>query len=109
MERKSFDDQEEVVVRVRVPRGKETLGVLEQRLGASRTRVKCLDGKTRICRIPGRLKRSLWVREGDIVLVEPWEYGGDEKGDIIFKYRKNQIDWLKKKGYLKQLELLQEF
>ena len=108
MERKPFNDQEEVV-RVRVPRGKETLGVLEQRLGASRTRVKCLDGKVRICRIPGRLKRSLWVREGDIVLVEPWEYGGDEKGDIIFKYRKNQIDWLKKKGYLKQLELLQEF
>ncbi len=108
MERKPFNDQEEVV-RVRVPRGKETLGVLEQRLGASRTKVKCLDGKVRICRIPGRLKRSLWVREGDIVLVEPWEYGGDEKGDIIFKYRKNQIDWLKKKGYLKQLELLQEF
>jgi len=108
MERKPFNDQEEVV-RVRVPRGKETLGVLEQRLGASRTRVKCLDGKTRICRIPGRLKRSLWVREGDIVLVEPWEYGGNEKGDIIFKYRKNQIDWLKKRGYLKQLELLQEF
>lgn len=108
MERKSFNDQEEVV-RVRVPRGKETLGVLEQRLGASRTRVKCLDGKIRICRIPGRLKRSLWVREGDIVLVEPWEYGDDEKGDIVFKYRKNQIDWLKKKGYLKQLESLQEF
>ena len=108
MERKPFNDQEEVV-RVRGPRGKETLGVLEQRLGASRTKVKCLDGKVRICRIPGRLKRSLWVREGDIVLVEPWEYGGDEKGDIIFKYRKNQIDWLKKKGYLKQLELLQEF
>jgi len=109
MAEKRKNNEEEIIVRVRVPRGKETFGVLEQRLGASRTRVRCLDGKTRICRIPGRLKRTLWVREGDIVLVEPWEYGGDEKGDIIFKYRKNQIDWLKKKGYLKQLELLQEF
>ena len=32
-----------------------------------------------------RLKRKLWVREGDILLIEPWELSGDEKGDIIFK------------------------
>ena len=83
--------------------------LLSNKINEKRTRVRCLDGKTRICRIPGRLKRTLWVREGDIVLVEPWEYGGDEKGDIIFKYRKNQIDWLKKKGYLKELESVQEF
>ena len=51
-------------------------------------RVRCFDGNTRICRIPGRLKRQLWVREGDIVVVEPWELGGDKKGDIIYKYSK---------------------
>ena len=72
-------------------------------------KVKCLDGKTRICRIPGRLKRKLWVREEDIVLVEPWELGGDKKGDIIYKYKKTQILFLKKKGYLKKLEELEEF
>ena len=95
---------QEEIVRVRLPRGRETLGVLEQRLGGSRCRVRCLDGKTRVCRIPGRLKRSLWVREGDIVLIEPWELTGDEKGDIIFKYRKNQVSWLKNQGYLDELE-----
>ena len=52
--------------RVKLPRGRQTLGILEQRLGGSRMRVRCLDGKSRICRIPGRLKRSLWVREGDV-------------------------------------------
>ena len=72
-------------------------------------RVVCLDGKTRICRIPGRLKRRLWVREGDIMLIQPWEFSGDEKGDVIFKYRKSQINWLKKKGYLKKLDELNEF
>ena len=72
-------------------------------------RVKCLDGKTRICRIPGRIKRKLWVREQDIVLVEPWEYDNDKKGDIIFKYRPTQVSWLQKKGYLKKLEELEEF
>lgn len=96
-------------IRVKLPRDKQSLGIVEQRLGASRMRINCFDGKSRICRIPGRLKRKLWVREGDIVLVEPWELGGDAKGDIIYKYRHAQIDWLKKRGYLKKLDELEEF
>jgi len=97
------------ISRIRLPRGKETFGVLEQRLGGSRTRVRCLDGKTRVCRIPGRLKRHLWVREGDIVIVEPWEFTGDKKGDLIFKYSKTQTQYIKKKGYLAKLEIADEF
>lgn len=65
--------------------------------------VRCMDGKTRVCRIPGRLKRKLWVREGDVLLIEPWELGGDEKGDVIFKYKPLQVEVLKKKGVLKEL------
>ena len=97
------------VLRVKLPRGNQILGVLEERVGGSRSKVRCLDGKTRICRIPGRLKRRLWVRAGDILLVEPWELGGNEKGDIIYKYRPNQAAWLKKKGYLSKLEDFNEF
>ena len=91
----------DVVERVRLPRGKEVLGVLEQRLGGSRILIKCFDGKTRNCRVPGRLKRRLWLREGDIVLVEPWEYQSDEKGDVIFKYTNTAAAWLKRKGFIK--------
>ena len=97
------------VFRVRLPRNKETLGILEQRLGGSRMRVRCLDGKTRICRVPGRLKKKLWIREGDILLIEPWVLGGDDKGDVIFKYKPNQVDWLKKNGHLKEVEDFEEF
>ena len=97
------------ISRIKLPRGNQTLGILEQRLGASRTRVRCLDGKTRICRIPGRLKRRLWVREDDILIVEPWEFSGEGKGDIIYKYTPTQIVFLKNKGYLKKLEDLDEF
>lgn len=100
MENKKNPQGEQPIIRTRFPRNKEVLGILEQRLGGSRARVKCLDGKTRICRIPGRLKRSLWIRENDIVLIEPWEHSSNEKGDIIFKYNKNQIHILKKKGFL---------
>ncbi|MCD4666309.1 translation initiation factor eIF-1A [archaeon] len=90
-------------IRVKVPRGRQVLGIIDQRLGGSRMRVRCLDGKTRICRIPGRLKRKLWIREGDTLLIEPWEFEQDTRGDVIFKYRPNQIDWLKRKGLLKEM------
>jgi len=88
------------VIRVRLPRGKEILGILDQRLGASRISVRGMDGKTRNCRVPGRLKKKLWLREGDVVLVEPWEFDND-KGDVIFKYNPTQIQWLQRKGFLK--------
>jgi len=100
---------QEEIVRVRYPRGREVIGILKQRLGSSRMRVICMDGKTRICRIPGRMKRKLWVREGDILLIEPWEFGGDAKGDVVYKYRPNQIALLKKKGLIKEIEDLEDF
>ena len=95
--------------RIHLPRGRETFGIIEQRLGGSRMRVRCLDSKTRICRIPGRLTRKLWVRDNDVVIVEPWEYGGDGKGDIVYKYTPTQLFFIKKKGYLKQLEEFEGF
>ena len=99
------------ISRIHLPRGKQTFGILEQRLGGSRVKVRCLDGKTRMCRIPGRLKvkRRLWVREGDVVIIEPWECGGDEKGDVIYTYTKTQVQFLKNKGYLKKLADFEEF
>ena len=99
---------EEWVRRTPTPRGNQVIGVCEQRVGGSRMKVRCMDGRTRICRIPGRLKRRLWVREGDILLIEPWELGGDEKGDVVYKYRPLQVDFLKSKGLLKEI-LTEEF
>src|SRR3989338_5445236 len=97
--------EEQSLIRVRISKGQEVLGIVQLRLGGSRMRVSCLDGKERICRIPGRLRRSLWVREADVVIVEPWELGGDDKGDIVFKYRgKAEVDFLRRKGYLKNLD-----
>src|SRR3990167_7920943 len=99
------ESEEQELIRVRIPRGTEVLGIVKQRLGGSRMRVLCLDGKERICRIPGRLRRGLWVREKDVVIVEPWELGGNEKGDVIHKYRgQAEVAFLKRKGYLKNLE-----
>jgi translation initiation factor 1A len=100
--------EEEEIRRMKIPRPPEVFGIVEQRLGGSRMSVRCLDGKTRITRIPGRLKRKLWVREGDLVIVEPWEYD-QEKGDILYKYRRSQVEFLKREGRLRGLEDAEEF
>lgn len=87
-------------VRVRTPRGKETLGIVESMLGSNKLRVRCQDNKIRLCRIPGRLRKRVWMREGDIVLVEPWDIQGDKSGDVIMKYTHTQASWLRRRGIL---------
>ena len=100
--RKKTEEQNEQgeVTRVKLPKKEEMLGVIEQRLGGNKMMVLCSDGKSRNCRVPGRLKRKLWLRPGDVVLIQLWELD-KEKGDVIFKYNPNQALWLRKNGYLK--------
>ncbi len=93
----------EQFVRARMPRGRELIGKITQRLGGNRMTVLSTDGKSRNCRVPGRYKRRLWLRPGDIVLIEPWA-DDDSKGDVIFKYMPNGINQLKKKGLLDSLK-----
>jgi translation initiation factor 1A len=92
-------EAQEGPVRVRMPRDKEVIGVILQRYGGNRMEVHSTDGKIRNCRVPGRYKRRLWLRPGDAVIIVPWE-DDDSKGDVIFKYQKNGLHQLKKKGVL---------
>jgi len=91
-----------VVTRVRVPKDGEVIGIIEQRVGANRMIVKCFDEKERNCRIPGALRRELWIRPGDVVIIKPWEFEGDKKGDILFKYTPAAVEWLKSRGFIKE-------
>ena len=95
--------------RVRLPRNTQVLGIVENRLGMGKSSIRCTDSKTRLCRVPGALKRRLWVRQGDTVLVEPWELEGDRKGNIVYKYTPTQASWLKRNNYLKDLIEKDEF
>jgi translation initiation factor 1A len=86
-------------MRVRRPQPNEIFGVVTALLGGSRLRVNCIDGKERIVRIPGRLKREAWIKTGDVVLVVPWEID-PLKGDVTWRYTRIQVEWLKNRNYL---------
>ena len=77
----------------------EILGKAVKLTGGDQVIVKCADGETRNCRIRGKLKRRMWIREGDIVLVAPWDFD-NRKADILWRYIKAHAEWLEQNGYL---------
>lgn len=83
-----------------VPSANDILGVAIKLLGFDRVLVKCQDGKERLCRIRGKMKRRVWIREGDVVLVSPWDFQSDKRGDLFWRYTRAQAEMLRKKGYI---------
>jgi len=83
-----------------LPVANDVLCIAVKLLGFDRVMVKCQDGHERLCRIRGKMKRRVWIREGDVVLVSPWDFQTDTRGDVIWRYTRGQADWLRKNGYL---------
>ena len=83
-----------------LPVANDVLGIAMKLLGFDRVLVKCQDGHERLCRIRGKMKRRVWVREGDVVLVSPWDFQSDKRGDVIWRYTRAQAELLRNKGYL---------
>ncbi len=82
------------------PSPNDILGLAVKLLGFDRVLVKCQDGRERLCRIRGKMKRRVWIREGDVVWVSPWDFQRDERGDLIWRYTRAQAETLRRKGYL---------
>lgn len=85
-----------------LPREDQFLGRVTQLLGYDRFRVKCSDGAERLCRVRGKMKRRTWIKDGDLVLVAPWDFQ-DSRGDILWRYRGNQIHLLREKGLINKI------
>ncbi|MCD6431997.1 translation initiation factor eIF-1A, partial [Candidatus Bathyarchaeota archaeon] len=97
MGKKKVISEEELSEMV-LPVANDVLGVAVKLLGFDRVLVKCQDGHERLCRIRGKMKRRVWIREGDVVLVSPWDFQSDKRGDIIWRYTHSQAEWLRRKG-----------
>ena len=79
----------------------EIPGVVEQILGHGKLKVRCNDKNIRLCRIPGKMKKRIWIREGDVVLVKPWDFQSNEKADVIWRYTRTEANYLERRGFLK--------
>ena len=83
------------------PKG-EMFAVAETFQGGSRLQLICEDGKRRMGRIPGKLRRRMWVRENDLLIVVPWSFQ-DSKADVKFRYTPTQTSNLKRKGKIPEI------
>ncbi len=78
----------------KLPRGDQQYAVVREMSGGSRMRALCEDGRNRMIRIPGRLKRRMWCRVNDIILIKPWPVQADTKADLVYRYLPAERKWL---------------
>jgi translation initiation factor 1A len=94
-------DGEEGYYRLPLPnrKNKEMFAIADQLLGGSRIHVVCEDKKSRMARIPGKMKRKARVRAGDLLIIKPWDIQ-NEKADIVFRYSRTQAGSLSRRKLL---------
>lgn len=65
-------------------------------LGYDKVLVKCADVHDRLCRIRGKMKRRVWIRENDTVIVSPWDFQSESRCDIVWRYTALQAQMIRK-------------
>ena len=92
--------------RIRLPRPKdlEQFCVVTKLMGSNQVRVYCADGEERQLRIPGKMKKRVWLRENDIIIAKMWDFQ-PSKGDVIWRYLGHQVAWLRRNGKLEKLPI----
>ena len=82
-----------------MPENGELFGPVVKLVGGDNIIVKTTDGKVRTCRIRGKIKRRMWIRDNDLVLIAPWDFQSG-KADIIWRYIAAHADKLSHEGHL---------
>jgi len=98
------------VTRVKWPNKRmgEMFGRIVGVLGNDRMEVFCEDGKHRIGRIRGKIKKRVWIRIADLVIVNPWDWEtevADKLGkcEISWRYMKHEISWLERRNRIPEI------
>ena len=78
-------EKSEEVIRVPLPKREEgeIFGIVDKMLGGGRMMVLCEDGVSRMARIPGKIRRRMWRKEGDVVIVKGINKDAYNIGDVI--------------------------
>jgi len=89
------DDKRELVFR---EDGQEYAQVIKM-LGNGRLEAQCFDGEKRLAHIRGKMRKKVWINQGDIVLLSLRDFQ-DDKADVIVKYTADEARNLKAYGEL---------
>lgn len=81
----------------------EIFAIVTKMHGTDQIRAICEDGIERGCRITGKMKKKVWIRLNDVIIVKVWDFQ-PSKGDVVWRYLGGQKNWLDRKGYLNKLK-----
>lgn len=97
-------EEAQSVRRLRLPKKEqnEMFAIVSKLLGANKILAICQDAKERNCRIPGRMKKRIWLREGDLIIIKVWDFQ-PSKADVVWRYSNTQKHYLANRGYLEGL------
>ena len=59
-------------------------------LGNGRLEAQCFDGEKRLAHIRGKMRKKVWINQGDIILISLREFQ-DDKADVIVKYTVEEV------------------
>ncbi|PWN91923.1 nucleic acid-binding protein [Acaromyces ingoldii] len=76
-------------------------------LGNGRLEAQCFDGEKRLAHIRGKLRKKVWINQGDIILLSLRDFQ-DEKADVIQKYTADEARALQKYGELPETTKINE-
>ena len=77
-------------------------------VGNGRLQAQCFDGVMRLCHIRGKLRKKVWINNGDIILIGLRDYQ-DAKADVILKYNPDEARNLKTYGEIPSEAKINEF
>ncbi|PAV16396.1 nucleic acid-binding protein [Pyrrhoderma noxium] len=97
------DDKRELVFK---EEGQEYAQVTKM-LGNGRLEAQCFDGKKRLAHIRGKLRKKVWINQGDIILLSLRDYQ-DDKADVLVKYNADEARSLKLYGELPETAKINE-
>lgn len=83
----------------------EVYGYVKKLLGDSRVLAACSDGAEHVCRIRGKMRKRVYIKVGDVVLIAMRDDTSGEKGDIFHKYNADEIRILKREGELVDMDV----
>lgn len=99
-----------VITRVKFPNKRmgEMFARVIDILGNDRMRVFCEDGKNRVGRIRGKIKKRVWIRKLDLIIINPWSWETETqdklgKCEISWRYTKSEISYLERNNRVPEI------
>ncbi|WP_331232580.1 translation initiation factor eIF-1A [Natronorarus salvus] len=84
---------------LRLPTDTQQFALVTEIRDGGHARLRCADRIERTGKVPVRLRNRVWIREGDLVLVEPWGWES-EKAEIVWRYTDRNAERLRSDGHV---------